>query len=143
MLYFPPLSDLLYFSSNRHFRGTAAIGHFGKYHIIFVCPPPKFCIKSSLSWDLQRSQGKTKTMLMQNLGEQTKSIMVFSASGLSIIWNFCKFHNLRAIVYISGFPIFINCLKNEGKGTTLRQPDVDNHKAGGKLWKTSLACTSD
>ena len=47
--------------------------------ILFVCPP-KFGISivSSLSWDLQWSQEKTKTMLMQNLGGQTKSIMVFS-----------------------------------------------------------------
>ena len=29
-------------------------------------------------WDLQWSQEKTKTMLMQNLRGQTKSIMVFS-----------------------------------------------------------------
>ena len=35
-------------------------------------------IASSFSWDLQWSQEKTKTMLMQNLGGQTKSIMVFS-----------------------------------------------------------------
>ena len=35
-------------------------------------------IVSSFSWDLQWSQEKTKTMLMQNLGGQTKSIMVFS-----------------------------------------------------------------
>ena len=47
--------------------------------ILFVCPP-KFCISivSSLSWDLQCSREKTITMLMQNLGGQTKSIMVFS-----------------------------------------------------------------
>ena len=56
------------------------IGHFGKYHIIlFVCPP-KFCVSivSSFSWDLQWPQEKTKTMLMQNLGGQTKIIIVFS-----------------------------------------------------------------
>ena len=47
--------------------------------ILFVCPP-KFYISivSSFSWDLQWSQEKTKTMLMQNFGGQTKSIMVFS-----------------------------------------------------------------
>ena len=40
---------------------------------------PKFCISnvSSFYWDLQWSQEKTKTMLIQNLGRQTKSIMVF------------------------------------------------------------------
>ena len=35
-------------------------------------------IVSSFSRDLQWSQEKTETMLMQNLGGQTKSIMVFS-----------------------------------------------------------------
>ena len=35
-------------------------------------------IVSSFSWDLQWSQEKTKTMLMQNLGGQTKSIIAFS-----------------------------------------------------------------
>ena len=48
--------------------------------MLFVWPP-KFCIStvSSFSWDLQWSQEKIKTMLMQNLGghAQTKSIMVF------------------------------------------------------------------
>ena len=47
--------------------------------MLFVCRP-KFCISivSSFSWGLQWSQEKTKTMLMLNLGGQTKSIMVFS-----------------------------------------------------------------
>ena len=47
--------------------------------IFFVCPPI-FCISivSSFSWDLKWPQEKTKTMLMQNLGAKTKSIMVFS-----------------------------------------------------------------
>ena len=47
--------------------------------ILFVCPS-KFCISivSSFSWDLKWPQEKTKTMLMQNLGAKTKSIMVFS-----------------------------------------------------------------
>ena len=50
-----------------------------KIPILFVCSP-KFCISIvfSFSWDLQWSQEKTQTMLMQNLGGQTKSIMVFS-----------------------------------------------------------------
>ena len=43
------------------------IGHFGK----------TISIVSSFSWDLQWSQEKTKSMLMQNLGGQTNSIMVF------------------------------------------------------------------
>ena len=47
--------------------------------IPFICPL-KFCISiiSSFSWDLHWSQEKTKTMHVQNLGRQTKSIMVFS-----------------------------------------------------------------
>ena len=47
--------------------------------ILFVCPP--ICcisIVCSFSWDLKWSQEKTKTMLMQYFGGQTKSIMVFS-----------------------------------------------------------------
>ena len=40
----------------------------------------KFCISIVFvfSWDHCKSQGKLETMLMQNLGRQTKSIMVFS-----------------------------------------------------------------
>ena len=45
-----------------------------------ITESPKFCISivSSFSRDFQLSQGKTKTMLMQNFGRQTKSIIVFS-----------------------------------------------------------------
>ena len=47
--------------------------------ILFVCPP-KCCISIVFvfSWDHCKSQEKLETMLKQNLGEQTKSIMVFS-----------------------------------------------------------------
>ena len=47
--------------------------------ILFVCPP-KFCISIVFvfSRDHCKSQEKLETMLMQNLGAQTKSIMVFS-----------------------------------------------------------------
>ena len=40
---------------------------------------PKFCmsIVSTFSWDLKGSQEKTKTMLMQDLEGQTKSITIF------------------------------------------------------------------
>ena len=53
--------------------------------ILFVCPR-KFCISivSSFSWNLQWSQEKTKTMLMQNLGGQTKSKMAFSGMANNI-----------------------------------------------------------
>ena len=34
-------------------------------------------ILSSLSWDLQWSQGKTKTMLMQNLGDKQGVLWYF------------------------------------------------------------------
>ena len=39
--------------------------------------PQKFCISIvfNFSWDLQSSQGKLKTMLMQNVWGQKKSIM--------------------------------------------------------------------
>ena len=46
--------------------------------VLLVCPP-KFCISIVFvfSWDHFKSQEKLQTMLMQNLGGQTKSIMVF------------------------------------------------------------------
>ena len=46
--------------------------------ILFVCPH-KFCISiaSVNSWDHCKSQEKLETMLMQNLGGQKKSILVF------------------------------------------------------------------
>ena len=48
--------------------------------IILFVGPPKFCISIVFvfSWDHCKSQEKLETMLMQNLGEQRKSIMVFS-----------------------------------------------------------------
>ena len=54
------------------------IGHFRNSIILFVCPS-KLCISivSNLSWDLQWFQVKPKTMLMQTLEGQKKSIMVF------------------------------------------------------------------
>ena len=52
------------------------IGHFEKYYNTLCLSP--ISIVSSFSWELQRPQEKTKTMLMQNFGGQTKSIMVFS-----------------------------------------------------------------
>ena len=47
--------------------------------LLFVCPL-KFCrsIVFAFPSDHCNSQEKLETMLMQNLGEQTKSIMVFS-----------------------------------------------------------------
>ena len=47
--------------------------------MLFVCPP-KFCISIVFvfSWGNFKSQEKLETMLMQNMGGQTKSIMVFS-----------------------------------------------------------------
>ena len=54
------------------------IGHFGKYHNT-LCLSPKFCISIVVvfSGDRCKSQEKLETMLMQNLGGQRKSIMVF------------------------------------------------------------------
>ena len=53
--------------------------------MLFVCPP-KFCIRIAFifSWDHWKSQEKLETMLMQNLGGQTKSIMVFSEVAYSV-----------------------------------------------------------
>ena len=69
-------------------KAITEIGRFGKYHNTLCLSPPsppqilhKHCgltMGQYNSWDLQWSQEKTKTMLMQNLGGQTKSIMVFS-----------------------------------------------------------------
>ena len=58
------------------------IDHFGKYHNT-LCLPPKFCISIVFvfSWDHCKSQAKLETILMQNLGGQTKSIKVFSEAG--------------------------------------------------------------
>ena len=54
------------------------IGHFQKYYIT-LCLSSKTLHKhcSIFSRDLQWSQEKIKTMLIQNFGGQTKSIMVF------------------------------------------------------------------
>jgi len=50
----------------------------------------------SFSWYLQWSQEKTKTMLMQNLGRQTKNIMVFSEMAYEVFTRlvFISFINL-------------------------------------------------
>ena len=60
-------------------KNSRLIGHFGKYHNTLGLSP-KFCISIVFvfSWDRCKSQEKLETMRMQNLGEQTKSIMVFS-----------------------------------------------------------------
>ena len=83
----PPYSSKWTFSCSAFLKQSHfplfSIDHSGKYHkTLCLSPPPpqKFCISivSSFSWDLQWSQEKTKPMLMQNLGRQTNSIMVFS-----------------------------------------------------------------
>ena len=58
---------------------SVVIGHSGKYHNV-LCLSPKFCISIVFvfSWDHFNSQEKLETILMQNSGGQTKSIMVFS-----------------------------------------------------------------
>ena len=55
------------------------IGHFRKYHYT-LCLSPKFylSIVFVFSRDHCKSQEKLETMLMQNFGGQSKSIMVFS-----------------------------------------------------------------
>ena len=53
------------------------IGHFGKYHNTLCFSPQIFIsIVFVFSWNHCKSQGKLQTMLMQNLGVQTESIMV-------------------------------------------------------------------
>ena len=60
--------------SNRKVNVT--IGHLQNTVILFVCALKFYTsIVSSFSWDFQLTQ--EKTMLMQNLGAQTKSITVF------------------------------------------------------------------
>ena len=55
------------------------IGPFGKYYNT-LCFSPQICISIVFvfSWNLCKFQEKLETMLMQNLGVQTESIMVFS-----------------------------------------------------------------
>ena len=74
-----------YYSESFSKGDVMKIAHFEKYHNTYCAP--KFCmsIVSSFSWDLQWPQEKTTTMLMQNLGRQTKSIMVFSEVGYLIL----------------------------------------------------------
>ena len=47
--------------------------------MLFVVPPPTFCIDVvfKFSWGDCKSQGKLKTVLIQNCGGATKSIMIF------------------------------------------------------------------
>ena len=47
--------------------------------MILFADPSNFCIiiVLNLSWDLQSPQEKLKTMLVQNFGATSKSVMVF------------------------------------------------------------------
>ena len=65
--------------------------------IVLFVSPPKFCVSivSSFSRDLQWSQEKTKTMLMQNLGGQTKSIMLFSELAYWLAVMVCVINGFR------------------------------------------------
>ena len=69
-----------YFRTANVGRLELRIGHFRKYRNTLCSPLLHFCISIVFvfSWDRCKSQEKLETMLMQNLGEQTKSIMVFS-----------------------------------------------------------------
>ena len=56
-----------------------SMGHSGKYrNTLYLSPKFYISIVFVFSRDHCKSQEKLETMLMQNLGEQTKSIMVFS-----------------------------------------------------------------
>ena len=61
------------------------IGHFRKYHST-LCLAPKFFISIVFvfSSDHCKLQEKLETMFTQNLGGQTKSVMVFSEVAYSI-----------------------------------------------------------
>ena len=53
--------------------------------ILFVCPVKfRICIVFCFSWDLQWSQEKTKTMLIQRFGGQTKSLLTSQKAHQSI-----------------------------------------------------------
>ena len=70
---------VLRFAMSRRFYDVPWVlimGHFGKYHNT-LCFCPKFCISFFCLFSLGTIE-ELETMLMQNLGEQTKSIMVFS-----------------------------------------------------------------
>ena len=62
------------------------IGHCGKYHNT-PCLSPQILHKHCFCFLLGpfKSHEKLETVLMQNLGEQTKSIMVFSGVPYSIL----------------------------------------------------------
>ena len=62
--------------------------------ILFICPPKFYIgIVFVFSWDHCKSQEKLETMLMQNFGAQTKSIMAFSEMtyfGMFPLWAFLE-----------------------------------------------------
>ena len=66
-------------SSTRHLCHLFTIGHFRKYHNT-LCLFPQILHKHCFCFlfGSLNSQEKLETMLMQNLGGQTKSIMAFS-----------------------------------------------------------------
>jgi len=55
------------------------MGQFGKYHNT-LCLSPKFCISIVFSFSLVPRENESSAYA--ELGEQTKSVMVFSQNGL-------------------------------------------------------------
>ena len=117
-MYFPFFGScnctLLSLDSSIYFRVLINIGHFGKLIILFVCAS-KFCISIVIvfSWDHCKSQEKLETMLMQNFGGKTKSIMVFSkvaytATCIRVHW--CLTFTVQVPQYPRIFYI-MDCLK--------------------------------
>ena len=67
------------YNSSKVSKIIGPIGHCGKYHNTLCLSPQilhEHCFQFLLG--LKMTQRENKTMVMQNLGGQTKSIMVFS-----------------------------------------------------------------
>ena len=78
---------LLFRCSEREKRLAARVAAARNAMIVFI-----------FSWDLQWSQGKIKTMFMQNFGGQTKSIMVFLKVALRIKYKSLYYHDIKYCV---------------------------------------------
>ena len=73
-----PIKKSISIKESMPVRAWSPRGHFGKYHNSLCLSPQCMSIVFVFSWDDCKSQEKLETMHMQNLGGQTKTIMVFS-----------------------------------------------------------------
>ena len=95
--------------------------------MLFVCHPKilhKHCLQ--FSWELKWPQEKLKTMLMQNLGWQTKAIMVCCGIFWSGQFIYCRAKKLYLVSKIEerelGEHVFQDLLKNnylQGNNTSV------------------------